>query len=107
MHQFKWEWGSITTFNQFVASVVHPFRSKNVRSIVLDTCADCPDCGMPLKRKARASRSLRTLFGTCKFSSPRLDHCDCQGPKTSSFRPLAALLTESVAPELLSMEAKW
>jgi len=73
----------------------------------LDTCADCPDCGMPLKRKARASRSFRTLFGTCKFSSPRLDHCDCQGPKTSSFRPLAALLTESVAPELLYMEAKW
>src|SRR5206468_7787738 len=36
-----------------------------------------------------------------------LDHCDCQGPKTSSFRPLAALLTESVAPELLYMEAKW
>ena len=73
----------------------------------LDTCADCPDCGMPLKCKARASRSFRTVFGTCKFSSPRLDHCDCQGPKTSSFRPLAALLTASVAPELLYMEAKW
>src|SRR6266571_9526755 len=73
----------------------------------LDTCSDCPDCGTPLKLKARASRSFRTLFGTCKFSSPRLDHCDCQGPKTSSFRPLAALLTESVAPELLYMEAKW
>ena len=34
MHQFKWEWESITTLNQFVASVVNPFRSKNVRSIV-------------------------------------------------------------------------
>src|SRR6266851_1371218 len=73
----------------------------------LDTCSDCPDCGTPLKLKARAHRSFRTLFGTCKFSSPRLEPCDCQGPKTSSFRPLAALLTESVAPELLSMEAKW
>src|SRR5713101_4515371 len=73
----------------------------------LDTCSDCPDCGTPLKLKARASRSFRTLFGTFKFSSPRLDHCDCTRRKTSSFRPLSALLTESVAPELLYMEAKW
>src|SRR3954468_6852591 len=36
-----------------------------------------------------------------------LEHCDRQGPMASSFRPLAALLTESVAPELLYMEAKW
>src|SRR5713226_5318263 len=73
----------------------------------LDTCSDCPDCGTPLKLKARASRSFRTLFGTFKFYSPRLDHCDCTRRKTSSFRPLSALLTESVAPELLYMEAKW
>jgi hypothetical protein len=73
----------------------------------LDTCSDCADCGTPLKLKARAHRSFRTLFGTFQFYSPRLEHCDCQGPKTSSFRPLAALLTESVAPELLYMEAKW
>jgi hypothetical protein len=73
----------------------------------LDTCSDCPDCGTPLKLKARASRSFRTLFGTFKFYSPRLDHCDCKRRKTSSFRPLSALLTEAVAPELLYMEAKW
>src|SRR5882672_1668604 len=73
----------------------------------LDARSTCPDCGTPLTLKAHGSRSLRTLFGTCKFSSPRLEPCDCQGPKTSSFRPLAALLTESVAPELLYMEAKW
>ena len=30
-----------------------------------------------------------------------------QRRKTASFRPLSALLTESVAPELLYMEAKW
>jgi hypothetical protein len=73
----------------------------------LDTHATCPDCGTPLKLKARGSRSFRTLFGTLKFSSPRLEHCDCTRHKTSSFRPLSALLTESVAPELLYMEAKW
>src|SRR5215813_1829879 len=73
----------------------------------LDTCSDCPDCGTPLHLKARSRRSFRTLFGTYTFYSPRLEHCDCTQRKTSSFRPLAALLTESVAPELLSMEAKW
>ncbi|MGE3538941.1 MAG: ISKra4 family transposase [Candidatus Tectimicrobiota bacterium] len=73
----------------------------------LDARSTCPDCGTPLTLKAHGSRSLRPLFGTCMFSSPRLEPCDCQGPKTSSCRPLAALLTESVAPELLSMEAQW
>ena len=73
----------------------------------LDTCSDCPDCGTPLHLKARSRRSFRTLFGTFQFYSPRLEHCDCTRRKTASFRPLAALLTESVAPELLYMEAKW
>jgi hypothetical protein len=73
----------------------------------LDSCSTCADCGALLKVKAHASRSFRTLFGTCKLYSPRLEHCDCTRRKTSSFRPLSALLTESVAPELLSIEAKW
>jgi hypothetical protein len=73
----------------------------------LDTRSTCAACGALLKMKARASRSFRTLFGTFKLDSPRLEHCDCTRHKTSSFRPLSALLTESVAPELLYMEAKW
>ena len=73
----------------------------------LDARSTCPDCGTPLKLKAHGSRSLRTLFGTLKVYSPRLEHCDCTRRKTSSFRPLSALLTEPVAPELLYMEAKW
>src|SRR5262250_1737918 len=73
----------------------------------LDARSTCPDCETPLTLKARGSRSLRTLFGTFKVYSPRLEHCDCTRRKTSSFRPLSALLTEPVAPELLYMEAKW
>src|SRR5215510_7684439 len=73
----------------------------------LDTHSTCPDCGTPLNLKARGSRSFRTLFGTFTFYSPRLEHCDCTRRKTASFRPLSALLTESVAPELLYMESKW
>src|SRR2546430_13115082 len=74
---------------------------------LLDTRSTCPDCGTPLKLKARSRRWFRTLFGTFQFDSPRLEHCDCTRHKTSSFRPLSALLTESVAPELLYMESKW
>ena len=32
-----------------------------------DTGSTCPECGTPLKLKARASRSFRTLFGTFQF----------------------------------------
>src|SRR5262245_59223466 len=73
----------------------------------LDTCSTCAACGALLKMKAHASRSFRTLFGTFTLDSPRLEHCDCTRHQTSSFRPLSALLPESVAPELLYMEAKW
>ena len=73
----------------------------------LDTRSTCAACGALLKMKAHASRSFRTLFGTFTLDSPRLEHCDCTRHKTSSFRPLSALLPESVAPELLYMEAKW
>jgi hypothetical protein len=73
----------------------------------LDPCFTCAACGALLKVKAHASRSFRTLFGTYKLDSPRLERCDCTRRKTASFRPLSALLTESVAPELLYMEAKW
>jgi len=73
----------------------------------LKTRSQCPDCGAPLKAKNYTNRSFRPLFGTFKLPSPRLRHCQCQRRKTASFRPLSALLTESVAPELLFIESKW
>src|SRR5262249_55584585 len=69
--------------------------------------ATCPDCGAPLKAKGYHSRTFRSLFGTFKLASPRLFHCRCRRRKTTSFRPLSALLTESAAPELHFMETKW
>src|SRR5262245_54130753 len=72
----------------------------------LDRCSTCADCGALLKVKAHASRSFRTLFGTYKLYSPRLEHCDCTRRKTSSFRPLSVLPTESVASELLEGVSK-
>jgi len=73
----------------------------------LDGSSTCPDCGTSLKAKGYHTRSFRTLFGTFKLSGPRLCHCHCTRRKTTSFRPLSALLPESVAPELLLMETKW
>src|SRR5262245_37439199 len=97
---------SLTESKQLLGTLQRHILQQQVNTF-LDTHATCPDCGTPLKLKARGSKSFRTLFGTCKFDSPRLEHCDCRRRKTVSFRPLSALLTEPVAPELLYMEAKW
>ena len=89
---------------QLLSTLQRHLRQQQITTC-LDTASTCRDCGTPLKLKAHASRSFRPLFGTFQFYSPRLEHCDCTRRKTSSFRPLAALLTESVAPELLYREA--
>jgi hypothetical protein len=69
--------------------------------------AQCDSCGKALGIKAYHTRTFRTLFGTVTLTSPRLYHCRCQRRKTTTFRPLNALLTDAVAPELLFMETKW
>jgi len=91
---------TLTEAKQLLSTTQHRLLQRQVDAF-LNTCSICPDCGTPLKLKAPTSRSFRTLFGTFKLYSPRLEHCDCKRRKTSSFRPLSALLTESVAPELL------
>lgn len=91
---------------QLLSTLQHHLLQQQIDTF-LDPCATCADCGALLTVKAHASRVFRTLFGTFTLYSPRLEHCDCTRRTTSSFRPLSALLTESVAPELLYMEAKW
>ena len=60
--------------------------------------AQCHHCGAALGIKGHHTRTFRTLFGTITLTSPRLYHCRCQRRKTTTFRPLNALLTESTAP---------
>ena len=91
---------------QLLSTLQHHLLQQQIDTF-LDPCSTCADCGALLTVKAHASRSFRTLFGTFTLYSPRLEHCDCTGRTTSSFRPLSALLTESVTPELLYMEAQW
>jgi hypothetical protein len=97
---------SLAESKQLLSSLQRHLLQQQINTF-LDTHSTCPDCGTPLKLKARGSKSFRTLFGTFTFYSPRLEHCDCKRHNTASFRPLSALLTEPVAPELLYMEAKW
>ena len=68
----------------------------------------CPHCSAHRNVKGRHDIVYRTLFGKLKLSSPRLHHCSCQSiPSTQTFSPLAELLPERTAPELLYLEAKW
>ncbi len=70
---------SLAESKQLLSSLQRHLLQQQINTF-LNTHATCPDCGTPLKLKAHGSRS---------------------------FRPLSALLTEPVAPELLYMEAKW
>ena len=97
---------SLAESKQLLSTIQRQLLRQQLNTFV-DRHSTCPDCGTPLKLKARGSKSFRTLFGTFKFYSPRLEHCDCKRRKTTSFRPLSALLSEPVAPELLYMESKW
>jgi hypothetical protein len=91
---------------QLLTTIQHRVLQHQVEAFLAAHSA-CAACGVALKVKGYHSRSFRTLFGTFKLRSLRLFWCRCRRRKTTSFRPLSALLTESVAPELLFMETKW
>src|SRR5712692_3352732 len=74
----------------------------------------CPDCGMPYPKNGTHHLTFRTLFGTIKLVSQRFYTCSCsqakarrQGQKQISVSPLANLLPERTAPELVYLQTKW
>jgi len=67
----------------------------------------CSTCGKPRRQKGTHPLVYRTLFGTLRLDSLRLYHCRCQQHGPRSFSPLAQLLAERTAPELLYLETKW
>ena len=67
----------------------------------------CPACGQQRKRKGKHTLVYRTLFGSFQLPSPRFYRCRCQDTGPRSFSPLAQLLAERTAPELLYLETKW
>ena len=68
---------------------------------------DCPHCGKQRPQKGKHEIIVRTLFGKMKLRSLRLHRCGCEAVSEQSFSPLAELLPERTAPELLYLEAKW
>jgi len=68
------------------------------------TCAQCQK-----KRLHKGAHSIvyRSLFGKLKLHSPRLFRCSCETQLSRTFSPLAELLKERTAPELLYLEAKF
>ena len=73
----------------------------------LEQQASCPKCGKHRQRKGVHSLVFRTLFGKLRLRSERLFHCVCQPHPTRSYSPLAHLLSERTAPELLYLETKF
>jgi hypothetical protein len=68
----------------------------------LEQQAHCPGCGKKRLRKgAHHPLVYRTLFGKLRLPSARFFHCRCQLHAHRTFSPLAQLLTERTAPELL------
>src|SRR3990167_853416 len=61
----------------------------------------CLCCGKLRFIKGYTPLTYRTLFGILHIKSPRLLGCSCQEHKQSSFSPLAKILPEHTAPELL------
>ena len=67
----------------------------------------CGNCGRPRGRKDTRHIVLRTLFGTLRLESPRYKACPCAASGPATVSPVAALLPERTAPELLLWEAKY
>ena len=68
---------------------------------------DCPVCKRPRSVKGRHRLVMRTVFGRLSLPSARLRRCPCETQTTQSFSPLAAVLPERTAPELLYLQSKW
>jgi hypothetical protein len=73
----------------------------------VDQQVHCPECGQPRPRKGKHEIVFRTLFGKLKLPSPRLYACRCRTRSQGSESPLAELLAERTAPELVYLEAKF
>lgn len=91
---------------QILASLQKVLTTQQIEEYVAQPRC-CPDCGEEYLHKDKQSLIFRTLFGKLELSSPRLLSCQCQVPKTKTFRPLAQLLPERTAPEFLYLQSKW
>jgi hypothetical protein len=90
--------------------ILHNVQTSMLGSQVAEYQAqrkNCPHCRKPPPQKGRHGIVFRTLFGKFTLPSWRLYRCECQPERGRTFSPLAELLPERTAPELLYLEAKW
>jgi hypothetical protein len=73
----------------------------------LEAHRPCPACQAPRRCKGHHPLVYRTVFGKLTLPSPRWYMCRCQTTEPRRFSPLAELLQEHTAPELLYLEAKF
>jgi hypothetical protein len=67
----------------------------------------CPECHKNRRYKDSSDITFRSLFGNVVVRSPRWFHCTCAKGSAKTFTPLAELLPEHSAPELIFLETKW
>jgi hypothetical protein len=71
----------------------------------------CAACGAARRVKGHRPLTCRTAFGTVRVEVARLRRCGCgRDPAAgdrASFSPLADLLPERTAPEMLYLETRW
>ncbi|MEP6890575.1 MAG: ISKra4 family transposase, partial [Nitrospirota bacterium] len=92
-------------------SLLHGVQQSMVSQQVANHLAEqsrCSVCRKSRGRKGKHDIVFRTLFGKLTLESPRYYECGCQTNKrTQSKSPLAELLKDRTAPELLYLEAKF
>ena len=89
-----------------LAAVQEVMTETQVNAAIAEQVA-CPDCGTPRRHKDTRHIVVRTLFGKLKLPSPRLWHCPCTPQPTKTVSPVAALVPDRTAPELLYLESKF
>jgi hypothetical protein len=67
----------------------------------------CPSCGARRGRKGQHDIVFRTAFGKLSLQSPRYYQCGCIPTSAKSVSPLAEILAERTAPELVYLESKF
>jgi hypothetical protein len=67
----------------------------------------CPSCGALRARKGQHDIVFRTAFGKLHLHSPRYYQCRCTPTCAKSVSPLADVLAERTAPELVYLESKF
>lgn len=67
----------------------------------------CPSCSARRARKGEHEIVFRTAFGKLTLPSPRYYRCSCTPAVVKSISPLAELLAERTAPELVYLESKF